>query len=1105
MLAGRAWRRKYTPDDGDLVRLFYVPALDDAERYDRLTGYFSAGALALAARGIEGLVRNGGHMRLVVGCTLPPDEIAAIERGAELRDLVARHLADLPLAPPDQDTADAMELLAWMVARGHLDVKVAVPCDVDRTPIPEDGIFHEKAGIITDRAGDTLAWNGSLNETAAGWRHNWESINVFTSWGPEPSRVADEKTNFARIWENQAKRVIVLEAPEAVRLDLMRFMPDSDQPARLRPSKPEPPMPPPVTADALAPDGDEPAADEIDRPAVDLRGRVWAFIDRAPSLPEAGACVGEATAAVTPWPHQVRAFERLYAHWPPRLLIADEVGLGKTIQAGLLLRQAWLAGRATRILILAPKAVLRQWQIELREKFNLNWPIYDGSQLVWYASPALRGRHRRDVDPHAWHAEPVVITSSQLMRRSDRAKVLLEEAEPWDLVVLDEAHHARRRAAGSAQEGGPNALLRLMQGLKDRAAGLLLLTATPMQVHPVEVWDLLNLLALPSDWSSAAFLQFFKDIDHPSPSVDAVERMARLFRAAERHFGEVAASDARRITGLSPLRANRVLRALRDPASIPRRQLETPERRAALVVMRSQTPIRHLVSRHTRALLRRYHEAGLLATPIADRRVEDRFIEMTAGERALYDAVEDYIAGTYNQAAAGERTAVGFVMTIYRRRLASSFQALRTTLLRHLAAVEGGGDALPAAVTADSSHGSWSGLDEDVSDDDTSDDARDADEVAMLEQRALAAEETADIRVLLDGIRRLPPDTKLQGLKDAIRELRGDGFAQAMVFTQYTDTMDFLREELTRADDLPSGDGQTGALRLMCFSGRGGEIPTADGDWRAIDRDTVKRRFREGDADLLLCTDAAAEGLNFQFCGALINYDMPWNPMRVEQRIGRIDRLGQAHPEIRIVNLHYEGTVESDVYRVLRSRIGLFEAVVGPLQPILAQLPRTIAGAVLAGGGRRTGERAGAAASAEQPHVPEVEEPARVVETLERQVREATAGGFDIDATLDVDVAMPPRAPSPVALEDLDRVIATRDLMPPGTDVKALGRREYRLLAPGMSEPLRVTTDPAYYEAHADSVELWSPGNPLFTPPEFVAREDHEFPPGTTLKGLLDG
>ena len=88
-------------------------------------------------------------------------------------------------------------------------------------------------------------------------------------------------------------------------------------------------------------------------------------------------------------------------------------------------------------------------------------------------------------------------------------------------------------------------------------------------------------------------------------------------------------------------------------------------------------------------------------------------------------------------------------------------------------------------------------------------------------------------------------------------------------------------------------------------------------------RDDVKRRFREGKADVLLCTDAAAEGLNFQFCGALVNYDMPWNPMRVEQRIGRIDRLGQRYPIIRIVNLHYADTVEADVYQALRERIGL--------------------------------------------------------------------------------------------------------------------------------------------------------------------------------------
>ena len=1036
MLADRAWKLKYTPDDGDLVALFYVPVLEDAERYDRLTGYFNAGALALAARGIEGLVRNAGRMRLVVGCTLEPSEIEAIERGEALRDLVEQRLASLPLAPPDPASSEALELLAWMIARGHLEVKVAVPCDPDGRPIPSDGIFHEKAGIVADRTGDRLAWNGSLNETAAGWRRNWESINVYTSWGPEPGRVDDEEAGFARIWANRAKRVIVLDVPDAARRDLMRFMPESDTPARLKETGPAPVKPAPE-ATASPPKQPEPLP--VETPVDDLRSRVWAFIARAPSLPNGGIRVGEATAAVTPWPHQIKAFERLYGHWPPRLLIADEVGLGKTIQAGLLLRQAWLSGRAKRILILAPKAVLGQWQIELREKFNLNWPIYDGRQLVRYPSPALRGRHRVEAGPHRWHEEPAVIASSHLMRRRERAAVLLEEAEPWDLVVLDEAHHARRRAAGAPQEGGPNALLRLMRGLEGRTQGLVLLTATPMQVHPVEVWDLLHLLGLPPEWTAEAFLRFFEDLEQPSPSAQALDRMAGLFRAVERAYGEVATADAQRLTALSRFKANKVLRALRDAASIPRRQLETEERRAALRIVQAHTPLRRLVSRHTRALLRRYFQAGMLTTPIAERSVNDRFVDMTPEERALYGAVEEYIASTYNQAGAAERTAVGFVMTIYRRRLASSFHALRTTLRKHLDAI------------AVDDQGRLAGSDEDAPDDETTDEMPDADEIAELEQRALAAEEAHDIGHLLAGIDRLPPDSKLEVLKDVLAELSEAGFAQTMVFSQFTDTMDFLREALRGGAgsqalrDEPGSKAPSGEAwpRLMCFSGRGGEIPTADGGWRTISRDEAKRRFRDGEADVLLCTDAAAEGLNFQFCGALVNYDMPWNPMRVEQRIGRIDRLGQVHPVIRIVNLHYEDTVETDVYRVLQSRIGLFKTVVGRLQPILAQLPRAIADAVVSGAAGREGP-----------------ERASVTDAIERQARQAEAGGFDLDAALDADVTLPDRPPSPVTMEDLDRVIGSPGLMPPGTDVQPLAPREYGLLAPGMGERLRVTTDP---------------------------------------------
>ena len=117
------------------------------------------------------------------------------------------------------------------------------------------------------------------------------------------------------------------------------------------------------------------------------------------------------------------------------------------------------------------------------------------------------------------------------------------------------------------------------------------------------------------------------------------------------------------------------------------------------------------------------------------------------------------------------------------------------------------------------------------------------------------------------------------------------------------------------------------------------------------------------------------------------------------------------------------------------------------------------------------------------------------MDAIERQTREREGRGFDIDTVTETDLAMPARAPSSVTMDDLDRIIGMPDAMPPGTDIQPMGHREYGLLAPGMSERLRVTTDPAYFEEHAESVELWAPGNALFAPPDFTA------PPGRSPFG----
>lgn len=1068
LLSDRTWKTSYNSDDLDLVSAFYVPALECAVRYDRATGYFDARALALASRGLEGLVRNEGRMRLVVGCTLGEAEVEAIERGESLKRLVESVVARFPLQSSTQDESEALELLSWMVARGFLEVKIAIPCDHSRRPVPAEGIFHAKAGILEDKTGDRLAFDGSVNETARGWGSqpaggNWERLTVHTDLGQRNPYVEDLETEFRKLWNNELKRAITLEIPEILEHQLLKFLPEHDgPPKRLQEPAGQVPVEPAEPASSETEMALAPAPPPVD--LAEQRRLAWGVVRWAPSFSNGGERVGEATSAVTPWPHQVRAFHRMYDHWPPRLLIADEVGLGKTIEAGMLLRQAWLSGKARRVLILAPKAVLVQWQIELREKFNLNWPIYDGQRLRFYSCPALGEAVERKVGRDDWHREPCTIVSSHLMRRSDRAKELLENAEPWDLVVLDEAHHARRRSTTSAGEDRPNQLLRLMRRLRDRTPGLVLLTATPMQVDPIEVWDLLQLLGLPEEWTADRFLRFFNELGKGNPSDAAFDELARMFQSVERHFGEVPAEEIHRaVPGLGSLATRKILAALRDPSATPRRQLSTERRKSALAALRAASPVGRLVSRHTRELLRRYYQAGKITTPIAQRHVDDLFADLSTEEARVYQEVEDYISSTYDQASAQVRTAVGFVMTIYRRRLASSFAALERTLSKRLEALRDPGHDRPLDL-------------EDISDDETREEAMDEEEAGELECAALKAEEGQEIERLLELVRRLPVDTKTSVLVQALRDLKANGYDQSLVFTQYTDTLDFLREELVRE-----------GFRVLCFTGRGGETRNADGTWRLLSREDTKRMFREGGAEILLCTDAAAEGLNFQYCGAVINYDMPWNPMRVEQRIGRIDRLGQRFADIRIVNLHYRGTVETDVYMALRQRVQLFTMFVGKLQPILARLPRSLSQATLA----RRGERERIRES--------------LLSDLGDEVREAEESSFDLDQIAAADLEEPVRPAPLYGLDELDRLLARPDLLPPGLDIKPLGHREYALRLPGMDKHQRVTTRADFFEEHPGSTELWAPGSPLFPQVEDVASEDAVRDLGGRLDQVVGG
>lgn len=1050
LLLNHTWRTSYRHEDGDLIALFYVPALSCAVQYDRLTGYFSASALALAARGVEKLIANAGRMRLIVGCTLKDEEVQAIEQGYDLRRLVNDNLAAVPLMPPDVRARDGLAALAWMISKGHLNVKVAVPVLPDGRPTVAPGIYHEKVGIITDAEQNRLSFSGSINETYAGWVYNRESFHAHCSWegGREARHVLDEVEAFARLWEDRGRSVKVFDFPEAVKSRLLEFLPTDDRfvtPPGLVTQK----------GNGAEPVGTGQAVPHRLLPD-EVRRIVWGYVKHAARMRN-GIRVGEVTSTVQPWPHQLRTFKRMMDAWPCRLLLSDEVGLGKTISAGLLIRQAWLSGLAPRVLILAPKAVLIQWQNELYEKFNLDVPIYDDQKLTWRDSHGRQGSRERKVEADQWHKEAFILCSSHLMRRRERARELLK-AEPWDLVVLDEAHHARRKSAGRPQEGGPNALLRLMQELKDRCKSLLLLTATPMQVAPVEVWDLLSLLGLPPRWaaSSEAFVRYFKAASG-NPSQADLEFLAAMFRDVEATFGPVDEDTmAKVLPQMGRLGRERILKALRESGSgIPLKRLSTGDRQGALEILRRFSPVRHRMSRHTRGLLRLYHQRGLLDTPIATRDVRDIPVELARSERDVYDAVEDYISNTYNRAVPAKKTAIGFVLTIYQRRLASCFHALKRTLNKHLEQISIG---QPALIIEE----------EDLAQDETGDEAQDADEAAELTRDALLLQERQAIVDLLGRIAKLGTDSKARALKAALEQAFADDYDSAIVFTQYADTMDYLKEYL--AEQLPE-------VPIACYSGAGGQRRDSAEFWTPCTKEQIKLAFKAKSVKLLVCTDAAGEGLNFQFCGCLVNYDLPWNPMKVEQRVGRIDRIGQKYPVIRVINLAYKDTVEADVYFSLGERINLFQGIVGKLQPILSRLPKEFEAVALEKKENREAARQ------------------RLLAEVDRMAREAKDVAFDIDEVA-VEALEMPRLPEPsLTLADLDRAFNRADARPAEMAWRPLDPGSYATRIPGMAEDVRTTTSGSVFDDHCDSHILLSPGGTLFDRVvETMVKEDAESP-----------
>lgn len=570
-------------------------------------------------------------------------------------------------------------------------------------------------------------------------------------------------------------------------------------------------------------------------------------------------------------PHQVSVVHRVATNYPHRFLLADEVGLGKTIEAGLIIKELKTRGVANRVLILAPSGIVSQWQFELKSKFSQTFAHYNRATMGFLQS--------QNPGENVWTLTDNVIASTTFAAHDEARRQEIALAG-WDLVVIDEAHHARRQWQGETRYTETN-LYRLASALADpdmgRALGFLLLTATPMQLHRFELYSLIELL------DPALFVNF-EDFDKHAGSLAGLNATVD----AVRRWEQLPTAEKSRI-------ADQVARYVPNTVANLQDSLQRPaERETLLEGLAKHHRLSDVLIRNRKANVGGFQP-----------RVAGRWsVEMTPIEWEAYNAATEYVRSGFARSRATQNNALGFLMAVFQKLNSSSSYALRESLRRRAeklsSELRSVVESVPEEEEFEEQHVGEA-----------------LDDLLGLEAQVAVLEEVNELRRIIGLLDQIEIDSKTLALLEGLAEIAtADHEAKVIIFTQFRDTQDYIARHLPRDWVVSLFHGQLSPA----------------------EKDSAVARFRDQEVRaVLISTEAGGEGRNFQFCHHLVNYDLPWNPMKIEQRIGRLDRIGQKHP-IKIFNFAVAGTIEERVLEVLDDRIRVFEETIGGLDPILGEV-----------------------------------------------------------------------------------------------------------------------------------------------------------------------
>ncbi len=883
---------------GELIlKEFLLPVLEQSTSYDRITGYFNLEALLAISQGLDSMYRHGGRMRLAVGIHDFPKGVAEAvvyaenlqERVDAIRQCLVAGIASLT----DSLQRDRLATVALMIENHFLEVKA-----VDT--LSGNSIFHSKLLIMRDGAGDAVAAMGSINETASGLGGNFENLMVIRSW-IDADGVRKQQSIFDKTWGGKEPDLIVRDLTAELAQAIVEGL----------------------------------GRDYISR--VRLRLRQQASILDATKMPSYFFVSGVIPAL---YQHQERAVLDGLSRWPVRVLYADEVGLGKTYEVAATIAFLVRYCGVKRAVILTPKSVLSQWQDELCENFGIDAWRYDSANKC-YVSCDGNVRSVRNGCPVGRNMPEVALISAQYARGTSKQGDIfsMPDAVLPDVLAVDEAHAARV----SIDIGGKRKATKLYRVLKDiapRIPHLILATATPMQKDTVEYHALLNLLGLPHYWTREKAFNLSLSIvaSDEAPELSALSSASLLLLDVIEH-------------------ARPSLRLLNDDELVLLRELSSTNDRQARA---------NLVSTHWgvfRSLFIKLHPARLLTVRNTRRSLEEigyvfpkrnlksitltGFVDVTN----FYGDINYYIGNTYLGAEKllfpDRKFSDGFVKSSYQQRMASSLHSCGRSLVKRKAKLL----ALKNLVSQ-SNRSEW--LIESDLDDEDEDDAmlggNETDEefaafavakeyrAALGDVDALQVKRAIDIEIAdippliskLESLRAKDGDPKVDNAIDVIVQCLKTG-DQVLAFSRYTDTVDALLERWSQVDG--------GSTCYGVYTGQRADY-TRKGVTKRVTKDQIKDLLNSGVIKVMFCSDAASEGLNLQAARVLVNVDVPWTPARLEQRIGRVARLGQKASSVDVVNVWYPRSVEERMYTRIGQRLKDYNLAVGEFPEVVADTIR---------------------------------------------------------------------------------------------------------------------------------------------------------------------